>query len=223
MGSSAASAAAAAWAVNGLFGCPVSKDDLVLAGLASEAAVSGYHADNVGPALLGGFVLVRSGEGRSRGAASGGNRPGGQAQQRALPPGNGMLRGAPGRTLPAPAAPSAPFPPLGPSPRGHARSCDPLELFRLPYGAAAPPGSPAPPALHFALVNPLFEAPTKQMRAALPQDVPFRSMVHNCTQGGALVAAILQGAPEGWRGARGCARRTSPTQVGGCQSTGLHA
>lgn len=59
MGSSAASAAAAAWAVNGLFGCPVSKDDLVLAGLASEAAVSGYHADNVGPSLLGGFVLVR--------------------------------------------------------------------------------------------------------------------------------------------------------------------
>jgi homoserine kinase len=37
----------------------VSKDRLVLAGLASEAAVSGYHADNVGPALLGGFVLVR--------------------------------------------------------------------------------------------------------------------------------------------------------------------
>ena len=34
MGSSAASAAASAWAVNGLFGCPVSKDDLVLAGLA---------------------------------------------------------------------------------------------------------------------------------------------------------------------------------------------
>ena len=59
MGSSAASAAASAWAVNGLFGCPVSKDDLVLAGLASEAAVSGYHADNVGPSLLGGFVLVR--------------------------------------------------------------------------------------------------------------------------------------------------------------------
>ena len=59
MGSSAASAAAAAWAVNGLFGSPVSKDDLVLAGLASEAAVSGYHADNVGPSLLGGFVLVR--------------------------------------------------------------------------------------------------------------------------------------------------------------------
>jgi len=59
LGSSAASAAAAAWAVNGLFGCPLSKDELVVAGLASEAAVSGYHADNVGPSLLGGFVLVR--------------------------------------------------------------------------------------------------------------------------------------------------------------------
>jgi len=43
------------------------------------------------------------------------------------------------------------------------------------------------------LVNPLFEAPTKQMRAALPRDVPFKSMIHNSTQGGALVAAILQG------------------------------
>lgn len=59
MGSSAASAAAAAWAVSGLFGCPVGKEQLVLAGLASEAAVSGYHADNVAPAILGGFVLVR--------------------------------------------------------------------------------------------------------------------------------------------------------------------
>ncbi|PNW86327.1 hypothetical protein CHLRE_02g082150v5 [Chlamydomonas reinhardtii] len=53
-------AAAAAWAVNGLFGAPVPKDKLILAVLASEAAVSGYHADNVGPSLLGGFVLSRS-------------------------------------------------------------------------------------------------------------------------------------------------------------------
>lgn len=59
LGSSAASAAAAAWAVNGLFGMPVSRAGLVPAGLLSEAAVSGYHADNVGPALLGGFVLIR--------------------------------------------------------------------------------------------------------------------------------------------------------------------
>jgi homoserine kinase len=59
MGSSAASAAAACWAVNSLFGCPVPKEKLILAGLQSEAAVSGYHADNIAPALLGGFVLVR--------------------------------------------------------------------------------------------------------------------------------------------------------------------
>ena len=39
---------------------PAQQDKLILAGLASEAAVSGYHADNVGPSLLGGFVLIRS-------------------------------------------------------------------------------------------------------------------------------------------------------------------
>lgn len=39
MGSSAASAAAAAWAVNCLFGAPLGKDQLIYAGLASEAAV----------------------------------------------------------------------------------------------------------------------------------------------------------------------------------------
>ena len=61
MGSSAASAAAGAWAVNNLFGCPLSKQELVPAGLASEAAVSGYHADNIAPALMGGFVLIRQG------------------------------------------------------------------------------------------------------------------------------------------------------------------
>lgn len=59
MGSSAASAAAAAWAVNGLFGSPVPKETLIMAGLAAEASVSGYHADNIGPSLLGGFVLIR--------------------------------------------------------------------------------------------------------------------------------------------------------------------
>lgn len=59
MGSSAASAAAGAWAVNSLFGAPLGKDQLVYAGLASEAAVSGYHADNIAPALMGGFILIR--------------------------------------------------------------------------------------------------------------------------------------------------------------------
>ena len=61
MGSSAASAAAACVAVNALFGSKVDKDQLVFAGLQSEAFVSGYHADNIAPALLGGFVLVRCG------------------------------------------------------------------------------------------------------------------------------------------------------------------
>lgn len=61
MGSSAASAAAGAWAVNALFGSPLGKDTLVYAGLASEAAVSGYHADNIAPALMGGFILIRCG------------------------------------------------------------------------------------------------------------------------------------------------------------------
>lgn len=61
LGSSAASAAAAAVAVNELFGAPLSPMDLVLPGLESEAAVSGYHADNIAPALLGGFVLIRWG------------------------------------------------------------------------------------------------------------------------------------------------------------------
>ncbi|KAG2483320.1 hypothetical protein HYH03_017821 [Edaphochlamys debaryana] len=126
MGSSAASAAAAAWAVNGLFGAPVSKDKLILAGLASEAAVSGYHADNVGPSLLGGFVLIRS------------CKPG-----------------------------------------------EPVELLQLPF--------PDPDRLHFVLVNPCFEAPTAQMRAVLPKEVPMKAMINNCCQGGALVAGILRG------------------------------
>ncbi|TKW42387.2 hypothetical protein SEVIR_1G385600v4 [Setaria viridis] len=60
LGSSAASAAAAAKAVDALFGSRLSRDDLVLAGLESEKAVSGFHADNIAPAILGGFVLVRS-------------------------------------------------------------------------------------------------------------------------------------------------------------------
>ncbi|KAL1551917.1 homoserine kinase [Salvia divinorum] len=60
LGSSAASAAAAAVAVNELFGSILSPSELVIAGLESEAKVSGYHADNVAPSILGGFVLIRS-------------------------------------------------------------------------------------------------------------------------------------------------------------------
>ena len=40
-------------------GVQVGKDRLIYAGLASEAAVSGYHADNIAPALMGGFILIR--------------------------------------------------------------------------------------------------------------------------------------------------------------------
>ncbi|MCU0496871.1 MAG: homoserine kinase [Anaerolineae bacterium] len=58
MGSSAASAVAAAMAVNALLGSPLTKRDLLPACLDGEALVSGRHADNVAPCLLGGIVLV---------------------------------------------------------------------------------------------------------------------------------------------------------------------
>jgi len=144
LGSSAASAAAAAAAVNGLFGSPLSNEQLVPAGLESEAAVSGFHADNIAPALMGGFVLIRSAE--------------------------------------------------------------PLDVRQLAFGgsesetaaAAAAAGAdrgrePVAPSLFFALVNPVFEAPTAEMRAVLPASVPMAAAVSNCAAGGALVAAILQG------------------------------
>lgn len=60
LGSSAASSAAGAAAVNSLFGDILSKEDLISAGLVAEATVSGYHADNIAPAILGGFVMVKS-------------------------------------------------------------------------------------------------------------------------------------------------------------------
>lgn len=60
LGSSAASAAAAAFAVNRLLGSPLRRSDLVGPCIEAEATVSGRHADNVAPALLGGLVLVRS-------------------------------------------------------------------------------------------------------------------------------------------------------------------
>ncbi|GFZ00378.1 homoserine kinase [Actinidia rufa] len=47
-------------AVNEVFGGPLSVSDRVLAGMESESKVSGYHADHVGPAIMGGFVLIRS-------------------------------------------------------------------------------------------------------------------------------------------------------------------
>ncbi|MBN2304807.1 MAG: homoserine kinase, partial [Anaerolineae bacterium] len=58
LGSSAASAVAAAVAVNALFGEPLTLPQLLPACLDGEAAVSGYHPDNVGPSLLGGITLI---------------------------------------------------------------------------------------------------------------------------------------------------------------------
>lgn len=60
LGSSAASAAAAAVATNGLIGSPLRPMELIEPCLEAEAVVSGRHADNIAPALLGGLVLVRS-------------------------------------------------------------------------------------------------------------------------------------------------------------------
>lgn len=59
-GGSAASAVAAAVAVNALLGNPLDRLELVSASLAAEESVSGRHADNVAPSVLGGIVLVRS-------------------------------------------------------------------------------------------------------------------------------------------------------------------
>jgi homoserine kinase len=59
-GGSAASAVAAAVAVNALLGRPLDQIALVEACLTAEEAVAGRHADNIAPALLGGIVLIRS-------------------------------------------------------------------------------------------------------------------------------------------------------------------
>lgn len=58
-GGSAASAVAAAVAVNEVLGSPLTRDELFEPCLAAEEAVSGRHADNVAAALYGGIVLVR--------------------------------------------------------------------------------------------------------------------------------------------------------------------
>lgn len=58
LGSSAASAVAAAVGVNALFGEPLTRAALLPACLEGESRVSGYHADNAGPCLLGGITLI---------------------------------------------------------------------------------------------------------------------------------------------------------------------
>ena len=58
LGSSAASAVVAVIALNKLYGEPYSREELLPFCLEGEALVSGYHADNVAPCLLGGITLV---------------------------------------------------------------------------------------------------------------------------------------------------------------------
>jgi len=61
LGSSGASSAAAAVAVNELLGQPLSQAEVVLSAMEGERAASGTpHADNVAPSVMGGIVLVRS-------------------------------------------------------------------------------------------------------------------------------------------------------------------
>lgn len=61
IGSSAASSAGAVWAMNELLGKPFSTQELVKFAMEGERLASGVaHADNVAPALFGGFTLVRS-------------------------------------------------------------------------------------------------------------------------------------------------------------------
>ena len=61
LGSSSASTVAGLYAINTLMDSPLSKMELVPFAMKGEEMACGYgHADNVAPALLGGFVLVRS-------------------------------------------------------------------------------------------------------------------------------------------------------------------
>ncbi|WP_165748008.1 homoserine kinase [Cellulophaga sp. Z1A5H] len=61
IGSSAASSTGAVWAMNALLGNPFSPLELVKFAMEGERLASGVaHADNVAPALFGGFTLVRS-------------------------------------------------------------------------------------------------------------------------------------------------------------------
>ncbi len=60
LGSSAASSAAAAFAANAFLGNPFKKEELIPFAMEGERLACGApHADNVAPALLGGFTLIR--------------------------------------------------------------------------------------------------------------------------------------------------------------------
>jgi len=61
LGSSSASTVAGLFAINQLMGAPLTAKALVPFAMKGEELACGYgHADNVAPALMGGFVLVRS-------------------------------------------------------------------------------------------------------------------------------------------------------------------
>lgn len=61
LGSSAASAVGSIFGVNALLGYPLSSKELIPFAIEAEKIACGNgHADNVAPALLGGFVLIRS-------------------------------------------------------------------------------------------------------------------------------------------------------------------
>jgi homoserine kinase len=63
LGSSAASAAGAVFAINSLLKNPLEKRDLLQFAVLGESIASGaIHADNVAPSLLGGMTLVRDSE-----------------------------------------------------------------------------------------------------------------------------------------------------------------
>ena len=63
IGSSAASSAGTVFGINALLGEPFSRNQLIEFAMKGEELASGTaHADNVSPALLGGFTLVRCGQ-----------------------------------------------------------------------------------------------------------------------------------------------------------------
>ena len=61
IGSSAASAVAAAFGFNRLLGSPLIKKELIRYAMEGERLASGAgHADNIAPCMLGGFIIIRS-------------------------------------------------------------------------------------------------------------------------------------------------------------------
>ena len=60
LGGSSASAVAGVYAASLLSGKHTEKEDILSACVNVESIISGFHADNVAPSLLGGFVLINS-------------------------------------------------------------------------------------------------------------------------------------------------------------------